>query len=171
MGDPGGRGIGLRAAAWVLRLWLYRAFWAAVSSAGLRAQEATIARPPPDEAAVRRDLLGRALADGSSGALILFLARYPDGPDAGTVRAALAARRQADPAPVGGPDGDIVAAFDRAPPRRARDARRLRRALPEPPAGRGGPALEPVAARREGCAAGDPGKPVTSRRWPRRSAS
>ena len=63
---------------------------------------------------MRRDLLGRALADGSGGALILFLARYPDGPDAGTVRAALAARRQADPAPVGGPDGDIVAGFDRA---------------------------------------------------------
>ena len=63
---------------------------------------------------MRRDLLGRALADGSGGALILFLARYPDGPDAGTVRAALAARRQADPAPVGGPDGAIVAGFDRA---------------------------------------------------------
>ena len=110
MGDPGGRGIGLRVAAWVCTC--VGAFWAGQPS--LRAQEAVIARPPPDEGAVRRDLLGRALADGSSGALILFLARYPDGPDAGTVRAALAARRQADPAPVGGPDGDIVAGFDRA---------------------------------------------------------
>ena len=110
MGDPGGRGIGLRVAAWVCAS--VGAFWTGQPS--LRAQEAAIARPPPDEGAVRRDLLGRALADGSGGALILFLARYPDGPDAGTVRAALAARRQADPAPVGGPDGDIVAAFDGA---------------------------------------------------------
>ena len=114
MGDPGGRGIGLRVAAWVCTCAgaFWGTFWA--GQPALRAQEAVIARPPSDEGAVRRDLLGRTLADGSSGALILFLARYPDGPDAGTVRAALAARRQPDPAPVGGPDGDIVAAFDRA---------------------------------------------------------
>ena len=56
-----------------------------------------------------------ALAAGTSAALILFLARHPDGTEAGTARAALE-RREPDPAPPGGPDGDIVAAFDRARP-------------------------------------------------------
>lgn len=85
--------------------------------AGLAAAEAprmTVAARPPDGAAVLRGILGEALADGSNGALILFVARYPGEPAADAARAALAGRHAPDPGPASGPDGDIVAAFDRA---------------------------------------------------------
>ena len=127
---------------------------------GRRAGTGAVA-PQADPAIALRRELAAALAAGTSAALILFLARHPDTAEAGTARAALE-RREPDPAPPGGPDGDIVAAFDRARP--------------------GGPAaLDAFAARYpnhplaaeagrwsrwlrdgKGAAAGDPGKPVTS---------
>lgn len=110
-GGPGRKGSALLLAAGGV---LACALSAAAAPPPVRAQEPPGARPPPDDGAVRRDLLGRAIADGSNGALILFLARYPADPDAETVRGLLATRRQPDPAPLRGPDGAIVAAFDRA---------------------------------------------------------
>jgi hypothetical protein len=70
--------------------------------------------PPADPATVLAQALAAALADGSSAALILFIARYPDEPLTGTARAALAARRRPDPRIPAGPDGAVIAAFDRA---------------------------------------------------------
>ena len=75
--------------------------------------------PAADPAIAVQRQLDAALAAGTSGALILFLARYPDEPAAGAARAALAVRRVPDPAPgpwgiPGDPDRDIAAAFDRA---------------------------------------------------------
>ena len=58
--------------------------------------------------------LDQAVAEGTNGALVGFIARYPDEPLADRARAMLAARRQPDAAPYPGPDGAIVAAFDRA---------------------------------------------------------
>jgi hypothetical protein len=58
--------------------------------------------------------LEQAEAAGTNGALVTFIARYPDDPLADRARALLAARRQPDPAPYPGPDGTIIAAFDRA---------------------------------------------------------
>ena len=70
--------------------------------------------PPADPGAVLAGALAAALADGSNAPLILFIARYPDEPLAGTARAALAGRRRPDPRPAPGPDGAIIAAFDQA---------------------------------------------------------
>lgn len=75
--------------------------------------------PAADPAIAVQRQLDAALAAGTSAALILFLARYPDGPAAEGARAALAVRRAPDPAPAAGatpadPDRDIAAAFDRA---------------------------------------------------------
>ena len=68
----------------------------------------------PDHAAVLQGAFDRALADGSNGALILFIARNPDEALTAEARAALAARTAPDRQPFPGPDGDIIAAFDRA---------------------------------------------------------
>lgn len=70
--------------------------------------------PARDPAAGMRAALERALAEGTNGALVLFIARYPDEPLAEEARTALEARGQPDAAPFPGPDGEIVAAFDRA---------------------------------------------------------
>jgi hypothetical protein len=77
-------------------------------------QPAAVVPPPPDYAAGLRATLDQALAEGSNAALILFIARYPDEPLTGTARAALAARTAPDPLPHPGPDGAIIAGFDRA---------------------------------------------------------
>jgi hypothetical protein len=69
--------------------------------------------PPADPAAVLARALDAARAGPNSG-LILFIARYPDAPITAAARGALAARRRPDPGPAPGPDGAIVAAFDRA---------------------------------------------------------
>lgn len=75
--------------------------------------------PAADPAVAVQRQLDAARAAGTSVALILFLARYPDAPAAGPARAALAARRLPDPPadpgdPAADPDRDIAAAFDRA---------------------------------------------------------
>jgi hypothetical protein len=77
---------------------------------------AAVSPVPPlaDPAIAVRRQLDAALAAGTSGALILFLARYPEEPAAGPARAALAARRLPDRVPSDDPDGDVAAAFDRA---------------------------------------------------------
>ena len=85
----------------------------AASAAGAAGQPA-VTPPPPDYAAGLRATLERALAEGSNAALILFLARHPDEPLADEARAALKLRPRPDPVADPGPDGAIVAAFDRA---------------------------------------------------------
>lgn len=80
--------------------------------------------PAADPAVAVQRQLDAARAAGTSTALILFLARYPDVPAAGPARAALAARHRPDPpadrsadgsgAAAADPDRDIAAAFDRA---------------------------------------------------------
>jgi hypothetical protein len=72
------------------------------------------AAPARDPALVLADLLAEALAADSSAALILFLARHGDEASSQRAREALAARGAPDPAPPGGTDGGIVAAFDAA---------------------------------------------------------
>ena len=86
---------------------------AACGGAAAQAPEGVMP-PPPDYAAGLRSTLDQALADGSNAALILFIARYPDEALTEEARAALKARGQPDPLPYPGPDGDILAAFDRA---------------------------------------------------------
>jgi hypothetical protein len=86
---------------------------AAAGGAAAQAPEAVVP-PPPDYAAGLQRTLDRARADGSNAALILFIARYPDEPLADAARSALAARPAADPLPYPGPDGAVIAAFDRA---------------------------------------------------------
>ena len=89
---------------------------AALGGAGLlgASRRAPPLPPPADPAAVLAQALAAARADGSNAALILFIARYPDEPLTATARAALAARRWPDRRPAPGPDGAIIAAFDRA---------------------------------------------------------
>lgn len=70
--------------------------------------------PPPDPGRALAAEYARARAAGSNAALIGFIARHPDAALTAQARAALAARRQPDPVPDPGPDGAIVAAFDRA---------------------------------------------------------
>jgi hypothetical protein len=86
----------------------------AASAAGAAGQPAAVTPPPPDYAAGLRAPLDRALAEGSNAALILFVARHPDEPLADEARAALKARPRPDRVADPGPDGAIVAAFDRA---------------------------------------------------------
>lgn len=73
--------------------------------------------PPAPRGAPEAHEAAAALADGSSTALIQFLARHPDDPAAPRVRAALAARTAPDQpgriAAAGG-EAEIVAAFDAA---------------------------------------------------------
>ena len=71
------------------------------------------APPQADPAGAVQRQLDVALAAGTSAALVLFIARYPD-ETADPARAALAVRRVPDPRPDSGPDGDIAAAFDQA---------------------------------------------------------
>jgi hypothetical protein len=81
---------------------------------GAAPAQAPVMPPPPDYAAGLAASLAAARAAGTSAALILFIARYPDEPLTDDARAALAARRTPDPRPDPGPDGAIIAAFDRA---------------------------------------------------------
>jgi hypothetical protein len=69
--------------------------------------------PADDPAAVLARHLDTVL-DGPNAGLILFIARYPDEPLTARARAALATRRMPDPQPDPGPDGEVIAAFDRA---------------------------------------------------------
>lgn len=92
---------------------------AAALAAGLATAAAAqttggIMAPPPDYPAVMEKALDEALADGSNGALVMFIARYPDEPQAERARVALAERTAPDATRRPGPDGDIVGAFDRA---------------------------------------------------------
>lgn len=76
---------------------------------------AGMAAPPRiDPATAVRRQLDDAFAADASAPLILFIARYPDEPIVMAARFRLATRRQSDPSPARGPDGAIVAAFDRA---------------------------------------------------------
>ena len=73
--------------------------------------------PPAPQGAPEAEEAAAALADGSSTALIEFLARHPGDPNAVRVRAALSAHGKADaPARIAAAGGDaqIVAAFDAA---------------------------------------------------------
>lgn len=73
--------------------------------------------PPAPQGAPEAEEAAAALAEGSSTALIQFLARHPDDRNAPRVRAALAARTAPDdPAriAVAGGEAEIVAAFDAA---------------------------------------------------------
>jgi len=73
--------------------------------------------PPAPEGAPEAEEAAAALADGSSTALILFLARHPDNAAAPRVRAALARRTAPDAAAriaAAGGEAEIVAAFDAA---------------------------------------------------------
>lgn len=73
--------------------------------------------PPAPEGVPEAEEAAAALAAGSSTALIQFLARHPDNPNAPRIRAALAARTAPDdPARLAaaGGEAEIVAAFDAA---------------------------------------------------------
>lgn len=84
--------------------------------------------PRPFTAADQRRAFEAVLAEDSSAALILFLARDPDGPFAAEARARLAGRRTPDPPArilkVAGSDAGVVEAFDAA--RLSGDPARLR---------------------------------------------
>lgn len=86
---------------------------ARVPGTGVEPIPAPAARPPG-----ALSPLAQVQALESSAALILFLARNPDSPEAGAARAALALRRTPDPAAVlardAGADAGVVAAFDAA---------------------------------------------------------
>jgi hypothetical protein len=85
-----------------------------VVAGGAPAGPPAVMPPPPDDAAGLRATLAQARAAGSNAALIRFIARHPDEPLTGLARAALRARTAPDPRSAPGPDGAIVAAFDRA---------------------------------------------------------
>lgn len=89
---------------------------AAATGAGALGAAAAMAesRPARDPAVAVAEQFADAEAAGSNAALILFILRYPDEPQAATARAALAARRSPDPRPDPGPDGAMIAAFDAA---------------------------------------------------------
>lgn len=73
--------------------------------------------PPAPAGTAEAEEAAAALADGSSTALIQFLARHPDDPAAPRVRAALSARSAPDdPARIAAEGGEagIVADFDQA---------------------------------------------------------
>lgn len=70
--------------------------------------------PPVDPAVAMRLSLAQAVADGSTAALLLFIARNPDTVEAGEARHLARARTHLDPLPYPGPDGAILEAFDRA---------------------------------------------------------
>jgi hypothetical protein len=92
------------------------AIFLAVALAWTGAGSALSVMPPPPEhpeLLLQRELQ-RTLAETSSCALIMFIARNPDEAVTDKARQALAARRQPDTLACPGPDGDIVAAFDRA---------------------------------------------------------
>lgn len=73
--------------------------------------------PPAPAGAPEAEEAAAALAAGSSTALIRFLARHPDDPNAPRVRAALAARTTPDDArqqSAAGAEAEVIAAFDSA---------------------------------------------------------
>lgn len=74
----------------------------------------SVAPRPPDFSAGLAATLQQALAEGSNGALIEFIARNPDEAVTDTARQALAGRRSSDAMLWPGPDGEIIAAFDAA---------------------------------------------------------
>jgi len=85
----------------------------------------SVMAPPPDEAAVIAQEFRAAVDDGSSAALIRFIARHPDQALAEEARRRLASRTAPDsPALAGDPDAAVYAAFDAA--RRAGTARAYR---------------------------------------------
>lgn len=86
----------------------------ALATAGAAEPSVSVMPPQPDYVAGLEAALDKALADGSNGALIMFIARNPEEPQAERAREALAARSRPDASPWPGPDGNIVAAFDRA---------------------------------------------------------
>lgn len=88
----------------------------AAAAAALGGGAAALAETPParDPAIAVAEEFAGAEAQGSNAALILFVIRHPEAPEAATARAALAARRSPDPQPDPGPDGAIIAAFDAA---------------------------------------------------------
>jgi hypothetical protein len=85
----------------------------------------SVMAPPPDEQAVMAQEFRGAVDDGSSAALIRFIARHPDHALAEEARRRLARRTAPDgPALAGDPDAAVYAAFDAA--RRAGTARAYR---------------------------------------------
>lgn len=85
----------------------------------------SVMAPPPDETAVIAQEFRGAVNDGSSAALIRFIARHPDQALAEEARRRLARRTAPDgPALAGDPDAAVYAAFDAA--RRAGTARAYR---------------------------------------------
>lgn len=92
---------------------MWRGLFVAAAVAWL-SEAAPAAPPPADPALALQRQLDDALAAEASAPLILFIARYPDAPATAAARTRLATRRSPDPRPAAGPDGDIVAAFDRA---------------------------------------------------------
>ena len=73
--------------------------------------------PPPEKNPLgyKRIELDQAVRTNTNAALILFLMRNPDGPEAAEARSLLDQRRTPDPAGAArGPDADIITAFDTA---------------------------------------------------------
>ncbi len=85
----------------------------------------SVMAPPPDEAAVMAQEFHGAVEDGSSAALIRFIARHPDDALAEEARRRLALRTKPDGRSLAGdPDAAVYSAFDAA--RRAGTARAWR---------------------------------------------
>ena len=70
--------------------------------------------PRRDPAMATREEFALAEADGSNGALILFIARAPETAEAEVARTMLRGRNHPDTAPMPGPDGTIITDFDAA---------------------------------------------------------
>jgi hypothetical protein len=98
----------MRGARW---LYLANAALVAIGAAGPAWAEAA---RPMDPQVVLADLYARTLAEDSSGALILFIARYPDDPLADGARRRLRLRTGPDPVPFRGPDDQLLSEFDAA---------------------------------------------------------
>jgi len=128
---------GIAAAPVFLLLFASLSCWAGAAGAGHRTSAAFSARedgwmsaqsimaPPPDEAAVIAQEYRGAVDDGSSAALIRFIARHPDHALAEEARRRLALRTEPDGRSLAGdPDAAGYSAFDAA--RRAGTARAYR---------------------------------------------